>query len=501
VSTVRARHGNGRLGLGLALLLALVCAAAWPQPAGAARGLDVGFADRLYEGPDSNRWLGETKRVNADVIRVNMSWRQVAFNKPDHPRDPSDPAYNWDGYDTAIANAVANGFDVDLTVFWAPDWAEGPNRPSFEKAPPGSWRPDASAFGDFAHAVAKRYSGTYDPTAGSGSGGAGGGGGLLPGILRADGTLPPVRYFEAWNEPNLGTYITPQFAGGHNQSASIYRALLNAFYDGVKAEAPNAQVVSGGTAPYGDPPGPRAQKTGPLRFARELMCLNSKLRRTKCPVQAKFDIYAHHPINRAAPPTAHGPLGDDVMIADFGDLRKTVRRAEQQHTLGTGGGHKLWANEVWWQTDPPDKDEGVPPKTQARWMQQALYMLWKQGASNVSFLQFRDDKHKAHEYTLDTYQTGVYTYSNRPKPSARGIAFPFVTDRKSKSRLIAWGKAPRAGKLVIQANPKGRGGWHKVRKLHVKEGSVFKTSVHMRGPGKLRAQVGKSRSIPFLQKR
>jgi hypothetical protein len=260
-------------------------------------------------------------------------------------------------------------------------------------------------------------------------------------------------------------------------------------------------VVSGGTAPYGDPPGPRAMKTGPLRFERTLLCLNSKLRRTKCPVKANFDIYAHHPINRAAPPTAHGPGADDVMIADFGDLRKTMRRAERQHTLGTGGKHELWANEVWWQTNPPDPDEGVQPKTQARWMQQALYMLWKQGASNVSFLQFRDDKRKPHEYTLDTYQTGVYTYSNRPKPSAHAIAFPFVTDRKSKGRLIAWGKAPRAGKLVIEANPKGHGGWRKVRKLRVGEGSVFKTSVRMHGPGKLRARVGKSRSTPFRQKR
>ncbi len=215
----------------------------------------------------------------------------------------------------------------------------------------------------------------------------------------------------------------------------------------------------------------------------------------------KFDVYAHHPINRAAPPDAHGPLKDDVMINDFKDLTKTVRKAEKLKTLGTGGRHALWANEVWWQTNPPDKGEGVPLQTQARWMQQALYLLWKQGASNVSWLQFRDAKYKRGEYTLDTYQTGVYTYKNKPKPSARAMAFPFVTDRRSKSTLFAWGKAPRSGKLTITAKVKGkRGGYRKVRTLRVKEGAVFTSKLRVRGAAKLRAQVGKSKSLVWTQK-
>jgi hypothetical protein len=489
----------------VAALLALAILAS-AGTADAARPLDVGFADRLYENPaSSNRWLSQTETVNADIIRINMYWSQVAYNKPDHPRDPADPAYNWSLYDDGIRNAIAHGFDVDLTVLAAPSWAEGPNRPSVKKAPYGSWRPDPDAFGDFAHALATRYSGAYDPSAPPPSGGGGSGDPpppIIPPLLRAQGPLPAVHYFEAWNEPNLSTYITPQFQGGHNESAAIYVKLLNHFYDEVKAVVPDAKIVTGGTAPYGDPPGPGAMKTGPLRFAQDLMCLNSKLRRSKCPAgeKPKFDVYAHHPINRASPPSAHGPRADDVMIADFGDLTKTVRAAEKLGTLGNGGHHDLWANEVWWQTDPPDPDEGVPLKTQARWMEQALYMLWKQGASNVSFLQFRDDKRKPGEYTLDSYQTGVYTYANKRKPSANAVAFPFVTDRKGKGRLLAWGKAPRTGRLTIEAKAKGRrGGWIKVRRIHVNAGKVFTTSVHLRGAAKLRASVGKSHSLPWSQ--
>lgn len=469
------RHLAGAVVVAAALALTLA-----PADAGAARPLDVGFADHLYEGDSSGLWLDRTRAVNADVIRVNMLWSLVAFNKPTGPRDPADPAYNWMGYDTAIRNAVERGFDVDLTVLLAPRWAEGPRRPGYEKAPAGSWKPDANAFGDFTHAVAERYSGSYEVNG---------------------EVLPQVKYFEAWNEPNLSTYITPQFKGRHNVSADIYVKLLNRFYEGVVAESPGSQVVTGGTAPYGDRPGGKAMKTGPLLFARELMCLNRKLRRSRCPSgeRPEFDIYAHHPINRAAPPTAHGPRDDDIMIADFRDLTKVVRAAEKRNTIGTPGRHRLWANEVWWQTDPPDKDEGVPPLTQARWMQQSLYLLWKQGASNVSFLQFRDAKHKRGEYTLDSYQTGVYYYDGRRKPSARAIAFPFVTDRRNRRTLFVWGKAPRSGRLTISLKRDGRE--RRLRTLRVSAGKVFTTRLRLRGAAKLRARVGRRESLVWRQGR
>lgn len=452
-----------------------------PAGAGAARPLDIGFADTLYESPvTSERWLDETLRVTDDFIRINMYWSQVAYIKPQNPRDPADPAYNWSLYDDAIFNAAKRGFEIDLTVFAAPSWAEGKNRPSVKKAPHGSWKPDAHAFGAFAHAVAERYDGTFT----------------------VDGrTLPRLRYFEAWNEPNLGTYITPQFRGRRNVSADIYVKLLNRFYEEVKDVIPEAQVVTGGTAPYGDKPGGGAMKTGPLQFARELMCLNRKLRRSSCPSgeRPEFDIYAHHPINRASPPTAHGPRDDDIMIADFRDLTTTVRRAEKRNTIATPGRHELWANEVWWQTDPPDKGEGVSPHKQARWMQQALYLLWKQGASNVSFLQFRDAKYERGEYTLDTYQTGVYYFNGKSKPSARAMAFPFAADRRGRSRLLAWGKAPRTGRLTITAKRDGGGGYRRVRSLSVREGQVFATRLQIRGDTKLRARVGGSKSLVWTQ--
>jgi hypothetical protein len=461
------------------LALTALISAPGSYAASTPKTFDVGFADYLYGVADrSNKELNLTESVNADVIRVNMYWSRVAPNEPANPRDLDDPAYDWTESDTAISNATDHGFEVELTVLSAPVWAEGPNRPDLDEAPFGSWKPDAEAFGDFAHAVAQRYSGTYST---------------------GEETLPAVKYFEAWNEGNLSTYITPQWKGKTNLASEIYQALLNNFYTEVKAVNPDAKIVAGATAPYGDPPG-GPKRTKPLRFLQELLCLTPKNKKTGCPNgrPSKFDIIAHHPINREDAPTAHALNKGDIEIADFGELTKTLRKAEKLGTPATSGRHEIWADEVWWQTDPPDRDEGVPYKTQARWMEQALYLLWDQGASNVTFLQFRDARYTPGEFTLDSYQTGVYSYDGKRKPSADAIAFPFVTDRKG-NKLLAWGSAPESGKLTIETKS-DNGGFKKVRTLNVEAGAIFTEKLNLKGNAKLRARVGKQTSLVWNQK-
>jgi hypothetical protein len=493
-----------------ALLTALAAAALAPARSEAARKLDVGFADYLYneEGEKGDREFRLTKSVNASVIRVNLYWNRVATSQPANPRDPADPAYNWAQYDRAISRAAQYGFQVDLTVLAAPPWAEGPNRPSLDQVFAGAWKPDADKFGDFAHALAERYSGHYDPAADSGSGGGSGGGGILPVLPRAGTALPAVKYFEAWNEPNLATYLMPQWQGKKNVATDLYVKLLNSFYDEVKAVNPNAKVVVGGTAPYGDPPG-GPNRTQPIRFYQELLCLSPKNKKAACPAgqKPKFDIIAHHPINREDPPTAHALNKGDVEVADMRSLVKVLRKAEHLHTPATGGRHDVWANEVWWQTNPPDKREGIPLRKHALWTEQAMYLLWKQGVDNVTFLQFRDAKYTPGEPTLASYQTGVYTYAGKRKPTANAVAFPFVTDRRGK-RVLTWGRAPASGTVKIQVKSKGKGKgragatrFRRAASIKVKKGQVF--TKHLRlGDGKhvLRAKLGKKKSLPWPQR-
>src|SRR5207302_6245250 len=106
----------------------------------------------------------------------------------------------------------------------------------------GTWKPDPAQVGQFAKAAARRYDGRFpDPS--------------QPGA-----TLPRVRYWQAWNEPNLDQYLTPQWIpthGGNFAAASpnVYRPLLNAFYSAVKSVDGSNFVLTAGMAPYGNPHG------------------------------------------------------------------------------------------------------------------------------------------------------------------------------------------------------------------------------------------------------
>ncbi|MFN8150899.1 MAG: hypothetical protein U0R24_07210 [Solirubrobacterales bacterium] len=484
--TTPETHPNACLKAALCAGLLALLAVAFAPRAEAARPLDIGFSDARFEqaGNESQQAFERATDLHADIIRVNMYWAVVGFNQPTNPTDPDDPNYDWSLYDNAIRGAAADGFDIDLTVTNAPAWAEGPNRPSdLDRYPAGSWKPNAQAFADFARAVATRYSGSFTPA-----------GELEP--------LPAVKYFEAWNEPNLSTYITPQWDGNKNMATDIYGKMLNGFYDSVKAVSPDAQVVVGGTAPYGDPPG-GPNRTQPIRFYQELLCLNTKNKKSSCPngEAPKFDVIAHHPINRTDPPKAKAANKGDVEVADFGSLVDVLRAAERQGTPATGGKHDVWANEIWWQTNPPDKAEGVSYKTQARWYQQTFQMLWKAGADNVTLLQLQDSKYTPGEFTLASYQSGVFTYAGKRKPSADAVAFPFVVTGKGK-KAKAWGEAPAAGRLTVKAKAKG-GGYRKVGSFDVKSGAVFNKSIRLpkaKGKVKLRASVGGEQSLVWTYK-
>ena len=477
-----SRTGGRRGGL-VATLGSAALAAALLLPAGAsaARPLDIGFTDSLFERDNGNVFVKQAAEVGSSSIRVNAPWNQIAPNEPAAPTNPADPAYNFTSLDNAVRNAGANRLSVLLTTFWAPPWAEGPNRPSANVAPPASWRPDAAAFGQFARALATRYSGKYPDPANVGR------------------RLPRVEFFEAWNEPNLSTYITPQYKGKKNLSAGIYTDLLNAFYAGVKAVSPGATVVTAGTAPFGDDPG-KGRRTRPMNFWREAWCLKDNNKKAKCKgvKKPKFDILAHHTINVKTSPRSQPADRKDVVIANFKTLTKALRAAERQNTLGTKGKHKVFANEVWWESNPPDKT-GVSLRQQANYMQEALYLLWKQGARAVYFLQLKDSEFNQGDGQFESYQTGIFTASGKKKPSYMAVKFPFVTDRKSGSKVTAWGRSPAAGKVTIEIK-KGK----KFKKLKTvkakKRGSVFTTDVRLRGKGQLRATVGRQKSLVWKQK-
>ena len=463
---MRARLGQ-RNGALIAALAAIIVIGLGFSDAASARGLITGFADdALFGAPKPAKralWLGRARHENAGIIRTGVSWAAIAPSRPADPRDPADPAYDFSALDSAVTDADRRGFSVMLTVNAAPKWAEGPGRPDWPE--PGVWRPNAAAFGDFAYALATRYSGHFVNATGA--------------------TLPRVSTFEAWNEPNIFSFLEPQWNGTKAVAPKIYRGLLNAFYKGVKQVQHGATIVGGATAPVGSDPGNNSGMR-PVTFLRGLFCFHQK----HCN-KPKLDVLSVHPITSPAlgvhgGPRVHAAVPGDLFLADFHKAGQILHKAERAHHVGGPKHHSLWATEFWWITRSGNPAYEIPPKLQAKWIELGLYLLWKQNAKVAINFLIKDHP---------DFGSGVYTSSGKPKPAARTFRFPFVAAGKSKHSTGIWTRPPSSGTLEVQRK---RGHhWKTVKRLHVKKSSVVRTKVHAPASAKLRGRIGSSTSLPL----
>ena len=146
--------------------------------------------------------------------------------------------------------------EVVLTLVGTPRWANGGRSPNVMPR-------RVSDFGQFARAIASRYSGRFEG-------------------------YPFVRFWTIWNEPNLQLFLAPQFdSRGRSVAPRNYAKLYAAAYQGIKAGSPRALVAMGETSARGtdNPRGIRPVHS-PGRFVEELAKANPRL---------KFDAYSHHP--------------------------------------------------------------------------------------------------------------------------------------------------------------------------------------------------------------
>lgn len=484
-------------------------ALALPSGHSAGRPLTTGFADfdRLASPDPSTRatWLDQAVKAGAGIVRFDAYWSSVAAGAtpPLDPTNPGSTSYDFSKLDPAIRDAEARGINVMLSITNAPAWAEGPGRDP--KAYPGTWEPSPSALGSFMKAVASRYSGNFDPD----------GAGPQP-------KLPAIQAIQIWNEPNLDLFLTPQFQGGSPVSPDHYRDMLNAAYDAIKSVNPQIQVITAGLAPYGDPPG-GTRSTSPVTFWRKAFCVRSvkvkkkgkkksQAQKTKfvrtsgCSQPTKFDDIAHHPINTSGDPAIPADDPNNASSADLGRITSVLRAAESLGTVNQIH-HGVWADEVWFDSNPPNT-AGVSLATQARYLEEEMFLVWKAGASVVINQLIRDvaDAPVGNRYG---YNGGLYFADGRPKPALTAFRFPFVTWRqaptstkkgnsaKNNATLLAWGKSPVGGTLQIQRRQGGS--WRTVKSLSVSAGGVFTTRFPLGGKQQLRATVGGETSLTWKQ--
>jgi Cellulase (glycosyl hydrolase family 5) len=476
---------------------ALLAGLAFPSSAPAARGLTTGLTGpEQYQGAPADRelWFDRTVDAGAGIVRLPIEWRSVAPQRPAQPTNPS--SYSLLSVDRAVRAAAARGIQVLITVNSSPAWAEAPGRPA-DLPPTASWRPNPSDLANFMQAIAARYSGSFDPDG-------------LPGTP----PLPFVQSVQVLNEPNQDAWLAPQFDGSAIIGPDQYRVLLNASYNAIKAVNPRMLVVTGGTSPYGDRPGgpypPGGARVQPMQWWEKFLCVRAKKSkkkgkkgkkskkvryvRTGCAGKPVFDVFSHQAIdNSGKGPLESGPAPGDISTPDLGRLVGLLRASERLGTV-SGGRHQVWVTEFWYDSKPPNP-VGARLLTQARWIEQTLYLYWKAGANVAINFQIQDSTF--FPVTRNGFQSGLYFLDGSPKPALTAFRFPFVTERINKRTLRAWGKSPEAGKLRIQRKRGKR--WATVKKLKVGKGAVFATKLRLRGKQKLRAVVGGTTSITWKQ--
>jgi hypothetical protein len=342
----------------------------------------VGFYDdeSVYGRTD---WaFTHLKALRAGVIRVTLNWANVARRRPTAPADPSDEAYNWDAVDRVVTQAAKNRIRVVMAIYGTPRWAG----PAANRLPRR-----ITDLRLFAFAAATRYSGTYQIE------------------LTAETppqTLPAVRHWLAWNEPNNPVFLRPQWKmvkrKWRPQSAFDYAKLCSAIYAGVHSTGlPAEKVGCGVTGPRGnDAPRSSRRSTSPLVFM-------TWLRRAGL---TRFDAYAHHPyyVSRSEKPTTPPKSKKAVTLGNIGVLIKQLNRL--------WGKKRLWITEYGYQTRPPDRFFGVSYKAQAAYVKSAIKRARATRRVDM-FIWFliRDERR------LSGWQSGVLTVNGARKPAYRAF--------------------------------------------------------------------------------
>ncbi len=404
--------------------------------------------------------------LGADRVRITAGWSALspqprARRLPGAPFDASDsatyPAGSWRALDTAVRAADDAGLKVQLDIgFWAPRWAVHRGSRNHRER----WWPDPALFGDFANAVARRYSGGFrDP---------------------ADPRrrLPAVRMYTPWNEPNHPSFLAPQWAhDGHGgwrpESPHIYRAMYEAAYRAIKRVSPLDAVLLGGTAASGSTT-PGRGGVPPLQFVRALACVDDRLEPLTIPECRGFralqaDGYAHHPYSRTTTPATSSPLPDDVPLADTGRLTSLLDALAARGRIR--GRLDVYDTEYGYESRQDDPFAPFGRAAQAAYLGWASYLAWSDPRTRM-FAQFLlqdvDPRESGRRPGTRAYyrdwQTGLYDARGRPKPALEAFKLPFwaqVRGDPGHRVIVAWGMVrPHRGAEIVRVERRtAAGAW------------------------------------------
>ncbi len=466
---------SNRVLLLAALLTSMLGLATFTAQAEAARSFNTAIidADAFEEGTDAA--FQHAAASGAKYVKNNLYWSLVLPDSeaPDRPgseaqpfdaTDPASPYYvNWRPFDRLVRQADAHGLQVVFSVVATPRWARISSCKSV-----GMCSPKPADYADFATAAARRYSGTFDPGNG-------------------EGVLPRVRFWQAWVEPNLYLFYRPIFNGNGSPAApTVYRGILNSFYDAVHAVNNSNFVISAGLAPNAVP----GKAIAPLDFSRRVLCMGGNWKKPRpkrgCRTKVKADAWAVHPYTTGSP--IHKPSKPDNMsIAALPRMNKLLKAAHRAGRLnGMNGKTQLWVTEFSWDSRPPDPG-GVRMKLLTRWVSQAMYMMYKANVQTMTWFGLRDHPHQGNQRWSDTFESGLYlrgdTVANdKPKLVLKAFRQPFYAE-KTRVGFRFWGRTAdsKRARVDIFARRRGSGRFFRVKSVRANANGVFAGALRKRG--------------------
>jgi hypothetical protein len=465
----------------------------------------------VHGGADRrNARLDELKGLGVDIVKLRVDWRHLAPEGKSKPEgfsgeNPNEyPADRWAPYDDTIKAIVARGMTPYVMLGGrGPDWATGD----------GLTNPNADEFKRFVQAVGTRYNGEFGATAGSPGGGGTPLDPVVPppakptydqvvtaaGVVQAAqaGTpgLPRVTIFAVWNEPNLSSWLKPQYDSKKRpQSPRIYRALVFAARDGLNASGHGSdQLLIGELAPSA---GSGSSKIRPLTFLRELACLDARYKAYKgSAAKARGcegfsavpgTALAYHPYTLAGGPDVRSRSGDDAHIAELSRVTKVLDRMYGAKRLQQKS-MPLWISEFGFQTDPPDRFAGSRISRVPGFMGHAEWLAWRnKRVASYSQYPIVDDNWSAGKY--GGFQSGIRDKDGNVKKTVyAAFERPFFVKLRGSKSVELFG-AVRAGasgqEITIEQRSGGKGSFKKLATVKLGAQGYFRLVKSISSPTK-----------------
>ncbi len=465
--------------------------------------------------------LAQMRLLGANQVRVAVRWQLIApkptsRQRPKHfnaANPASYPAASWGIYDAIVTQAKAEGITPNFDLLGgSPIWATGPGAPR-DGRPHFNWSPNAKEFGQFAQALATRYSGNYNPTTNK----------LDPGNQN---DLPRVGLWSVWNEPDYGPSLAPQGVPGHlkiENSPRMYRNLVDATYTALKRTGHgHDRLMFGELAPRGAENWGVFSGMKPLIFLRAMYCVDSRYRPLRgaaaairgCPTNAAGSRQfraknpalftaagvADHPYMRWYPPNREKfPDPNNTSLGQIGNLTRSLDRLNRVY-----GSHKrfpIYNTEFGYITTPPKHDTKKTPwvgqAKAAYYLNWAEYISWR-NPRIISFSQYLlyDPLPARPDTDWGGFASGLLSYGkHKPKATYAAWRLPLylpVTSARRGRSLEVWGcarPAPYARTDTGAANPveiqfqrNSRGKFTTLRTVAVNDPKGY-FDLHMKFPG------------------